>query len=85
MPLIELGMVIYVSPVQPLKASFPIDVTELGMVIDVSPVQPAKAVFPMLVTLNVRLLYVTISGIVISPEYYLPDVTLAVWSDVLNV
>ena len=38
-------------PEQPLKASFPIDVTLLGMVIDVRPEQPEKAAFPIDVTL----------------------------------
>ena len=35
----ELGIVIDVKLLQPLKAEFPIIVTELGIVIDVKPLQ----------------------------------------------
>ena len=36
-------MVTEVSPEQPAKASYPIEVTELPMVTEVNPEQPAKA------------------------------------------
>jgi len=38
----ELGIVIEVRPVQPMKALQPIVVTELPMVTEVKPVQPRK-------------------------------------------
>ena len=40
MDVTEEGMVTEVRPVQPAKASFPMEVTELGMVTEVRPVQP---------------------------------------------
>ena len=43
-------MVIEARPVQPLKASSPIEVTELGMVTEVKPVQPSNALSPIVVT-----------------------------------
>ena len=39
----ELGMVTEVSPEQPEKAWWSMEVTELGMVTEVSPEQPSKA------------------------------------------
>ena len=41
---------IVVSPLQPKKATSPIDVSELGSVIVVSPLQPKKASVPIEVT-----------------------------------
>ena len=43
-------MVTEVRPVQPLKASSPIEVTEVGMVTEVRPVQSLKANSPIEVT-----------------------------------
>ena len=43
MLVMELGKAIDVSPVQPLKAHFPMLVAELGIDIEVNPVQPLKA------------------------------------------
>ena len=45
------GIVILVSPLQPLNADSPILVTPLGIVILVSELQPSNADIPILVTL----------------------------------
>ena len=46
-----LGIVMLVSPVQPVNALYPMLVTLLPIVTLVSPVQPLNALSPMLVTL----------------------------------
>ena len=44
------GIVIEVSPEQPVKASLPMEVTLFGIVIEVRPVQPVNAKSPIAVT-----------------------------------
>ena len=73
MSVTELGMVIEVSPVQPLKAFHPMSVTELGMVTDVSPVQPRKASNLMFVTVYVLPYTSIVLGITTSPDADFPS------------
>ena len=58
-----------VKPVQPSKASLPIEVTELGIVTLVNPLQSWKAYSPIEVTEYVVPEYVTEDGITTAPVY----------------
>ena len=69
MDVTELGIVIEVRPLQPLKVQFPIDVTELGMVMEVRPLQPEKALSSMDVTDKLFPLKLIFSGITTMPVY----------------
>ena len=69
MEVTELPMLTLVRPEQPLNAELPMEVTEFGMLMLVRPVQPSNALLPIEVTVSVRPLYVTCSGMTISPEY----------------
>ncbi len=85
MEVTEFGMPTLVRLEQPENADSPMEVTEFGMPTLVRPVQPLNALLPIEVTVSVRPLYVTCSGMTISPEYLVSLTSSLVTAQVKSV